>query len=222
MGLFLKIIFLWIGFWQEEDMMTRDTLRGEYDKKKSMIESRLKEFGLVKGGDLFYELCFCILTPQSKGRRADIAIQELKKRDFWKKDVDPLPFLEKNIRFHHTKAARLLEVKKGYNKVKKGMDNLGSVEEKRLFLINRVKGFGPKEASHYLRNVGYRNLAILDRHILKNLKALNVIEEIPRHLSLKQYLEIECRFREFSREVNIDIDHLDLLFWSEETGEVFK
>ena len=66
------------------------------------------------------------------------------------------------------------------------------------------------------------NLAILDRHILKNLVVLGVIKEIPKSLTEKKYLEIEGKFEEFSKKINISMDELDLLFWSAEAGEVFK
>lgn len=49
-----------------------------------------------------------------------------------------------------------------------------------------------KEASHFLRNVGFgENIAILDRHILRNLVKLEVIDELPKTLTPKLYLEIE-------------------------------
>jgi N-glycosylase/DNA lyase len=82
---------------------------------------------------------------------------------------------------------------------------------------------GYKEASHFLRNIGFADdLAILDRHILKNLKIFGIIEEIPKSLSKKKYLEIEEKMRNLANEVNIPVSHLDLLFWSKETGEIFK
>ena len=93
----------------------------------------------------------------------------------------------------------------------------------REFLVNNVKGFGMKEASHFMRNIGLgKDLAILDRHILKNLKLYGVVDEIPNSLTQKKYLNIEAKFREFSEKIQIPMDELDLLFWSEETGEIFK
>ncbi len=88
--------------------------------------------------------------------------------------------------------------------------------------MQNVKGLGYKESSHFLRNIGYKNLAILDRHILKNLKDLRVIRYIPKSLNKNKYLEIEDKFQNFSKRINISMDELDLLFWSIETGEVFR
>jgi len=93
----------------------------------------------------------------------------------------------------------------------------------REWLVRNVKGMGMKEASHFLRNIGLgENLAILDRHILKNLKKLGTIDDIPSHLSISKYLEIEEKMREFSSRTNIPMSHLDLVLWCRETGEIFK
>ena len=93
----------------------------------------------------------------------------------------------------------------------------------RGWLVENVKGYGMKEASHFLRNIGLGDdIAILDRHILKHLVKNNVIPEVPKSLTEKKYMEIENRMRAFSKEIGIPFAHLDLLWWSEETGEIFK
>jgi len=97
-----------------------------------------------------------------------------------------------------------------------------SGEELRLWLVNNVKGLGWKESSHFLRNIGYRNLAILDRHILRNLKRLGVITKLLKTLNAKKYLQIEKKFKKFSKRIGISMDELDLLFWSMETGKIMK
>ncbi|MCP8310628.1 MAG: hypothetical protein L6N94_03925, partial [Candidatus Methylarchaceae archaeon HK01M] len=86
-----------------------------------------------------------------------------------------------------------------------------------------VMGMGMKEASHFLRNIGLgEGLAILDRHILKNLRDYDVINQIPKSITKKVYIDIEDKMREFSKRIDIPMDELDLLFWSEETGMIFK
>ena len=82
---------------------------------------------------------------------------------------------------------------------------------------------GLKEANHVLRNLGFgENIAILDRHILRNLKALNVIEKIPKSITEKKYYEIEEKMREYSDFSKIKMDELDLVLWYKQTGEIFK
>ena len=89
--------------------------------------------------------------------------------------------------------------------------------------MKNVKGMGLKEANHVLRNLGFgENIAILDRHILKNLKELNVIEEIPKSISEKKYYEIEEKMRDYCEFVKIPMDEMDLLLWYKEAGVIFK
>jgi N-glycosylase/DNA lyase len=107
--------------------------------------------------------------------------------------------------------------------IKNTLDSFQSRIELRSWLVKNVKGYGLKEASHFLRNVGMgQDIAILDRHILKNLVALGVIENVPKNMTAKTYLEIEDKMRSFCNKVRIPMSHLDLLLWSEETGEIFK
>ena len=197
-------------------------IKQSYHTRKKEIIARLQEFKTIKGDDLFYELCFCILTPQTSGFRADECIHELKRKNFLYSNYDPKTFLKKKIRFHNNKTKYLLEAKNNYVKIKHALQEFKTPEEKRQWLLKNVKGIALKECSHYLRNIGYENLAILDRHILKNLKKYNVIKEIPKTLTKNKYLAIEEKFKKFSNEINIPMDHLDLLFWAEETGKVFK
>ena len=89
--------------------------------------------------------------------------------------------------------------------------------------MKNLTGLGYKEAGHFLRNIGFgEKIAILDRHILRNLHALGVIDELPESISNKRYLEIEKKMAEFAGRIHIPLDHLDLLLWYKETGEIFK
>ena len=197
-------------------------LQKEYYKRKNEIENRLNDFKQLNEEDLFYELCFCLLTPQSSARRADWCIQELKKKDFRNDGFDPTQILKQKIRFHNHKGKYLLEIREKFSELKNELDKINDNKEKREFLVEKVKGIGLKEAGHFLRNTGHEDLAILDRHILKNLVKVKVIEELPKSLTKKKYFEIEEKFLEFSDKIKIPMDHLDLLFWSLETGEIFK
>ncbi len=86
----------------------------------------------------------------------------------------------------------------------------------------RIKGLGYKEASHFLRNVGYRGYAILDKHILRSLAELGVIDSPQPPSTRAKYLAVEERLRGFARDLHINFDELDLVLWSMKTGEILK
>ncbi|MHA1860705.1 MAG: 8-oxoguanine DNA glycosylase, partial [Candidatus Ranarchaeia archaeon] len=90
-------------------------------------------------------------------------------------------------------------------------------------LADEVRGLGLKEASHFLRNIGKGDkLAILDRHVLRNLNVLGVISDIPRSITKRRYHAIEKKMAMFASEIGIPIQHLDLLFWFNETEYILK
>jgi N-glycosylase/DNA lyase len=190
-----------------------------YKNKKEEILNRLRDFENNK--DYFYELCFCILTPQSSAKTAWEGIKKLKKANFKSKNINPQNHI-KPIRFYKNKSRYLLELKKNYSLIIKNIKKTPYPKQLREYLVKNVKGYGYKEASHFLRNIGYKNVAILDRHILKNLKKHKIINQVPDNLTPKKYCEIEDKFLNFSNKIKIPMDHLDLLFWSQETGEIFK
>ncbi len=86
----------------------------------------------------------------------------------------------------------------------------------------RIKGLGYKEASHFLRNIGLMGHAILDKHVLRCLADLEVVESSRPPSTRARYLEIEERLKGVARDVGIDFDELDLVLWSMKTGEVLK
>lgn len=197
----------------------------KYNLIKDQIIQRLNEFKNIPENKYFYELCYCICTPQSKAENALIVQNELEKRDFYNKDFNPVKILENKssyIRFHNQKSKRLMELKKNFYRVMEIINSNSSVYEKRNLICNEIYGIGMKESSHFLRNIGFNGLAILDRHILNNLVKFNLFSEIPNINSPKKYIEVEKVFLDFSYRLNIPIDELDLLFWSNGTGNILK
>lgn len=208
-------------------------LLDSYRKIKPAIKKRLSEFRhKYKEADeeVFAELCFCILTANANALKCDEAIKELKdKRLLMRGTVCQIkPKLKGRVRFHNKKASFLVGARNlfkcgGGVDVKRRLDT-GDIITTRDWLVGNIKGYGYKEASHFLRNIGLgSDIAILDRHILKNLKKYSVISKIPDSVgSRKVYFAIEDKMRDFSRRVNIPLEDLDLLFWSMQTGFIFK
>lgn len=197
-----------------------------YRERRDAIRSRLQDFANIPEHEYYYELAFCLLTPQSSARNADMTIAELKCNSFFERGFDPMPYLRDPshyIRFHNVKSARLLRVREVWPDIAPLLRNRPEAKQLREIVLNAVPGFGMKEASHFLRNIGVLGLAILDRHIFKHLAQLDVIPEIPKNApTKKRYLEIEEAWHVYATKVGIPLDELDLLFWSMETGEIRK
>jgi N-glycosylase/DNA lyase len=209
-----------------------EELRESYSSRVAEIEARVEDFRRFLDKDeedVFAEMCFCLCTPQSKAKACDRAIERLKESGalFSGTEEDICSEL-RQARFCESKARYMVEAREQFTsdrriQIKGRLSGHLDPEGLREWVVRNVKGLGYKESSHFLRNIGLGlDLAILDRHILKNLKAAGVIDTIPASLSRKTYLEIERKTRAFSEEIGIPMMHLDLLLWSMETGEIFR
>ena len=209
-----------------------EELQALYGERRDAIHQRLREFREIldrNDDDVFAELCFCLLTPQSSAKTCWAAVSRLRERSLLLKGgaTEIQPQLN-DVRFGDSKAKYIVEARATFSKdgklfLKSHLSSFANLFELREWMVENVKGLGYKEASHFLRNVGLgEEFAILDRHILRSLKRLDVITEVPVSITKKRYLEIEEKLRRFSREIAIPLPDLDLLFWSRETGWIFK
>jgi len=203
-----------------------------YNKIKPDILNRIFEFQSVwKKADekrLFQELAFCLLTPQSKAQNAWKTIIKLTENQKLFKGNSAAIAEDMNlVRFRNNKAGYIVRAREMFFNNSKGiretLSEFTSVQEKRNWLNKNIKGYGLKESNHFLRNIGFvEEITILDRHILRNLKKYNVINEIPKSISEKKYFEIENQMKEFSKKIVIPLAHLDFIFWYNETKTIFK
>jgi N-glycosylase/DNA lyase len=202
-----------------------------YKSRKKEIIDRLNDFEeswSKNDEEIFSELCFCILTPQSNAVSCDEVICALKSSGLlFNGNIHQIRPFVKKARFYKNKTNYIIEARKTFSKNDaisvKGELDIQNILKTRTWLAENVKGIGYKEASHFLRNIGFgKDLAILDIHILKNLKKYGVIKDIPKTLTKIKYFEIENKLKIFSGKLRIPMSHLDLLFWSLETGKIFK
>lgn len=204
-----------------------------YFANQDRIKERLAEFKRVwdegREEDIFAELIFCILTPQSRAKSCWNAVMKLLDGNLLLRGkINRIIKKLNGVRFKYKKAEYIIEARKmfvvnGRVSVRSKIKEFNENKDAREWLVNNVRGLGFKEASHFLRNIGLgENIAILDRHILKNLSLLGLIEEVPHSLSRKIYLELENKMMKFADMVKIPISHLDLAMWYKETGEIFK
>jgi len=82
-------------------------------------------------------------------------------------------------------------------------------------LIYLCPGIGPKQSSHYVKNIGFTdNVAILDRHILNYLKLIDDVDICPKQVSkIEKYEEIERRFIDKVSKFNHAVSVVDQSMW---------
>lgn len=219
--------------------MNREEVKQHYRNKRAEIEDRLEDFEELRDSNdyrLFMELVFVILSSQTEARKAWKATKELDEENLLmegeRKQIAEV-LAEHGVQYEKNKADYIVENRKYLSqptladptnelKIWNKLD-LDDRDKTREWLVDNIKGLGWKGASHFLRNIGYgEGLAIISGHILNSMKELGVIEKIEQPSDREEYLEMERKIQEFSEDIGIDPEALDLVLWSRKTGEVFK
>ncbi len=171
----------------------------------------------------FSELCFCILTANTSAEMGIKVQKTLGYEGFAKSKPVMLPKLLKkcNARFYNKRAEYILRARKYDGKLKRIIQSMDNQFKAREWLSKNIMGVGYKEASHFLRNVGYGDLAILDKHILRILRKHDLIGSF-MSISKRRYIAIEHVLRNISNELYMPLGKLDLCLWYLETGKVLK
>jgi len=206
----------------------RDLLESVRALKKSrvkkLVDDRIKEFkenSEKPDREVFKELCFCLLTANYNAEKA-IKIQQAIGDGFL--DL-PQQELEERLRalgyrYPVTRAGYITNARKHVSSLEI-MRSLEDSVESREWLVKNVVGLGYKEASHFLRNIGRDDVAIIDFHVVDLLARHGLVEK-PRTLTKKKYLEIEAVLRRLAGRVGLTQAELDLYLWYLETGRVLK
>ena len=194
-------------------------MKGDADVT-SIIADRLSEFASFKdkpSSAWFSELCFCILTANASAKGGMKAQDEVGEERFLNLSENELSNKLKEIgyRFPNIRANYIVEARKHAKGLKEIIKSMTSLQA-REWLVANVKGIGMKEASHFLRNTGRIDLAILDKHIIRSM-GLEV-----RPMNKKRYENIESKLEKISKSSGINMAELDLLLWHGQTGEVLK
>jgi N-glycosylase/DNA lyase len=190
----------------------------------NLINKRIKEFKNIDKNSnktLFKEMCFCILTANFNAEKSILIQNEIGECFL----IDSKDEISKKLkkyghRFPKTRAeyiSKSLEYKDKLNNIVQIYDN----SILREWFVNNVKGLGYKEASHFLRNIGFSDYAIIDFHIIDLLVNYGIIER-PKTITKNKYLEIEGILRNIAKETDLNLAELDLYLWYLETGKILK
>jgi len=204
-------------------------VRAEAEKPeiRRKVEARIREFQAAQGeGEdrWFEELVFCLLTANYSARGALACIAALNEGDTMSEgNLEQLrTCLEHRHRFPSKRAEFILKAREHKNDLKKTITSQLSSRAARDWLVENITGLGMKEASHFLRNVGYLDLAIIDKHILTHMLEQGIIGERPASLTRKRYLEYEAILTRVAARLGMPLGTMDLYLWSKKSGEVIK
>ncbi len=181
------------------------------DDRKKAKEVFVNYFRQTKTDEeIFYQLCFCLCTPQTTFKNNTIVIEHLKNLNYYFKNISQskLEELCKPVRFYRNKAKWLAEMKEKFIDITYTVRSNFTDYVKRDALVKSVKGLGWKTASHFLRNLGATDLAIIDTHVLKFLGVEG------RSGTFKEsYIDLEDQFRKIANKKKLSVAELDIIVW---------
>ena len=217
---------------RRDEPITIQTICNAHLARRQKIRTRMREFDAVwqDGNDMriWEEMVYCFFTggcSAKMGMRSIEAVRPLLLKGGQKRLSAALTGVH---RFPNARARYIVASRK-FLRAHCNMElfnELGRYDHhaRRDWLVSekRIKGLGYKEASHFLRNIGFKGYAILDKHVLNCLAELKIIEDSKPPKAREAYLTIEKDLKIFADQLKIDFDEMDLVLWSMKTGEILK
>jgi len=207
----------------QELLDTLETLKTS--EIKEYIDACLAEFSMIKTQpihQIFKELCFCIMTANCSAAKC-IEVHETIGEDFLTVSEIGLAnkFKELGYRFPNVRSSFIIEARKKMYHLENVIKSANNGNQLRDWIVKNIKGIGYKEASHFLRNIGFNEYAIIDFHIIDLLAKHNIVEK-PKTMTKTKYLEIEEILKNIGNKLKLNIGELDLYLWYLETGKILK
>jgi N-glycosylase/DNA lyase len=220
---------------RNQEPVTVERVVATHRARRKEIRKRLDEFQDVwrRGTDarLLEELAFCIFTAGASARMGLNSVAAVRSL-LLEGEPEEMTAALKEAGAHRFPVARprYIVTTRNYLRTNFGMAlrkrlrGFSDPIERRDWLAQekQIKGLGYKESSHFLRNIGVKGHAILDKHVMRCLAEVGVIDSSRPPATRAKYLDVEQQLQRFAREIHIDFDELDLVLWSMKTGEILK
>lgn len=213
--------------------VTVERIAKAHVERRPEIGARLAEFQAIRrlgtDRDLWEEMVFCFFTggcSAKMGLRSIEAVRPLLLDGTQPQLAAALVGSHRypNARSRYIVASREFLQRHCNMQLREKLESFECGFERRDWLVKEkgIKGLGYKEASHFLRNIGFRGYAILDKHILNCLAELKIIDDPKPPNTRSRYLSTEDKLKQFSKQAGVDFDEMDLVLWSMKTGEILK
>jgi N-glycosylase/DNA lyase len=218
---------------RENTPITIENIVDTHKKRRGEIRQRLREFSAIgkSGTDVNFleEMVFCFFTGGCSARMGLNSLEAIKPILLTADQPELANALVGHHRYPNARANYVATsrdfLREQYGlKLRKKLQSFDCRLERRDWLVREkgIKGLGYKEASHYLRNIGYKGYAILDKHVLNCLTELKIIDDPKPPNTRLRYLNTEDKLRKLTELTGIDFDELDLVLWSMKTGIILK
>ncbi len=195
-----------------ESVISDDIIFGKILSRKEEF-TRNKDRGI---DEKFSELTFCTLTANTS---AEMGLKCQEYLDTLQRfDLESLrtALVYCHYRFPNTRSKFISQNFRHKNSLGEILDS----DQRRDKLIETYMGIGMKEASHFLRNIGYFQYPILDKHIQRFLSSYYG-KEI-KIKNRKDYEREEILFLDISKKYDLEPGIMDLVVWYLMTGKILK
>ncbi len=218
---------------KEQEPLTIEKIKAAHAERRGEINARLAEFRAVWENEtderLWEEMVFCFFTGGCSARMGLRSVEAVRPILLSGNQHELANALTGRHRYPNARASYIVASREFLQKhcdlkLRQKLNSFDNDLARRDWLVKekRIKGLGYKEASHFLRNIGLKGYAILDKHILRSLAELEIIDDPKPPNTRSKYLTIEEKLKKLADLTEIDFDELDLVLWSMKTGEILK
>ncbi len=218
---------------KEQQPLTIEKIKAAHAERRKEIGARLAEFEAVWKTEtderLWEEMVFCFFTGGCSARMGFRSIEAVRPLLMSGNQTELADALRGKHRYPNARASYIIASRDFLQehckmRLREKLQSFDNHLERRDWLVKekRIKGLGYKEASHFLRNIGLKGYAILDKHILRSLAELKIIDDPKPPNTRLRYLTVEGQLKNLALITEIDFDELDLVLWSLKTGEILK
>ncbi len=218
---------------KEQQPLTIESIKAAHAERRAEIRQRLDEFASIWEGEpdarLWEEMVFCFFTGGCSARMGLRSIEAVRPLLLDGTHEELMNALVGRHRYPRARSGYIVASRDFLQEhcnleLRNKLQSFENPLARRDWLVKekRIKGLGYKEASHYLRNIGLKGYAILDKHILRSLFELEIIDDPKPPSTRTKYLATEEKLKTLAALTGIDFDELDLVLWSMKTGEILK
>ncbi len=164
---------------KENRPLSIEKIKTAYSERRDEVRTKLSEFEAVWQAEnderLWEEMVFCFFTGGCSARMGIRSVEAVRPLLSGGNYAELACALRGKHRYPNARAGYIVASREFLQahcnlRLREKLQSFDDDFARRDWLVKekRIKGLGYKEASHYLRNIGFKGYAILDKHILRS------------------------------------------------------